>query len=205
MARTLFCYLLLTFTSLSLTFGADTSKGDTTLSGSHDQPLVDFINVEIGSFFAGSEHQGGWGTPLDFHISYGTHIFNEVSLLGNVDYYQYRLARGGDMSGLWSPGSGKRQDVALYASISFSQIFVAGLGAYYTKSDSVYLVDPIGSVQMTSSIGGLSEVRFFYIFGVKYDIHIFEGIYLPIGLFVRQSYGDRIAPIFFRTGLEIRL
>ena len=197
--------LLFSLIAFSLTMSAGKSQGDTLSSTPVVQSTASWFNIELGTFFAGSQHQGGWGSPFSIHFSYGADISPNVALFGNVDYYHYQLARGGDMSGLWSPTSGQRQDVAVYASVTVAQILIAGLGVYSTKSDSVYLVDPTGYYMGTSDIGGVSKVRFFYIFGAKYDIHIVGGFYLPVGLFVRQSYGDRVAPIFFRTGLGIRL
>ena len=122
-----------------------------------------------------------------------------------MDYYHYLIGGNtGDFSGLWSPGPGKREDIAIYASFTVKEILVAGVGAYYTKADSVYNVQ-LFFPMVPMPIGGLSTVRFFYIFGAKYDIPILSSIFLPVGLYVPQSYGDRYAPIFFRAGIGIHL
>ena len=195
-------FVFLSVLSLSFALAQERVPDDSTISR---QPVQqqNCINAEFGFFFAGSEHSSGWGTPLELNLSYGTSIAKQIVLLGNLDYYHYQLNGGGDFSTLSSEGLGKRQDIAIYASLSLAEILVVGMGAYYTKSDSVYAVD-MGYYRTPWDGGGLSTVRFFYIIGAKYEIQIVNHLFLPIGLFFRQSYDDRVAPVMFRTGLGVQ-
>jgi hypothetical protein len=164
-----------------------------------------YFNLELGTFFSGSEQDRGWGNPFSANTSFGILVSPMVIVRANIDYYQYFVGGSvGEHSYLWSPGRGRRDDAALYGSVTFAGTLVAGAGAYYTKSDSVYLNYWLAGYKSPSSIGGFEEIRLFFIVGAILDFHLFDHVFLPVGLFIRQSYGDRFGPAFFRSGIQIR-
>ena len=177
-------------------------KGDSTISTFSQTKERSCVTVDVGFSSAGAQSEQGWGTPWSVRAGFGTPISHRTMLFCYVDYYEYH-AGGGDFTVL-SPTSARRMDVAAYASIRFHDVVVMGAGVYYTKSDPVDLVD-MNYYRTLWQNGNLSELRFFYVVGAAYPIHIIDRIFLPVGLFFRQSYGDRFPPIFLRTGVEVQL
>ena len=80
-----------------------------------------------------------------------------------------------------------------------------GAGTYYTKSDAVFFVDEFQNRSPWRD-SGLSEFRVFYTAELKYDITLLHSVFLPVGLFYRNSYDvNNTLPVYLRIGLGMRL
>ena len=159
-----------------------------------NQPNV--ILVDAGFYFAGFDSQQGWGTPYAFRAGFGTPISKLSMLYCFVDYYEYHIAGG------LLPSSAQRHDIATYLSLCVVHKAVIGVGLYYTKPDPVYQYDLGNSTTWES---GRSSIKLFFIMGATYEIKIVDGLFLPVGLYFRSSYHDRVASFIFRTGFGIKL
>jgi hypothetical protein len=104
-----------------------------------------------------------------------------------IDYYDHLAIRGDHMGpASLSPSSPRGSDIALYTGVSLFQVVFVGAGYYYTKSDAVVLVYSGGSSRWQDS--GLSDFRFCYVVGFTYDIQITDALFVPLGLYYRDSY-----------------
>ncbi len=192
---------ILAFASLTDAYGS--TQSDSTQMTTLQERI--YFNLEVGTFFSGSDQDAGWGNPFGAHASVGIPISSQLLASINFDYYQYFLGGAvGEHSYAWSPSRGRRDDFALYTSVSLAGTLIAGVGAYHTKSDSAYLYYWLQNYKTPMAIGGIDAVRFFVIVGAYHEFHLVGGWYLPVGIYVRQSYGDRYGPAFLRSGFQFR-
>ncbi len=157
------------------------------------------ITFDIGLSPPGNDYEAGWGAYPSLRAGYGKILSKDLLVSAYFDYYRYHLSHGYGNSGP-GPASAKRVDYAVYVTVRLGGILVLGSGIYLTKSDSTYVSGPSITTPYPWG-GGVSGVRFFWIFGAEYDFKPVSGIFVPVGLYVRQSYGDKYGPIFLRVGL----
>ena len=194
--------LLVVIPACTFSLQNDVAKTDSAvqLTANDHEPNTFMIDVGFSPNLGGSAI--GWGAPWAVRAGFAIPRPNRTKLVCYFDYYEYKVG-GGDHTHP-SPTSATRRDLAFYPAVIFHDVVVIGAGVYYTKSDPVNLIGMF-SDSNPWSYANLSEIRFFFIVGAKFNIPVATGISLPVGLFYRQSYGDRSAPIFLRTGLELQL
>jgi hypothetical protein len=165
------------------------------------------LSIDLGLPSPGSDEVRGWRSTISWRAGFTREVVAGVfAISGYVDYYGHRAIIGDHLEPLnLSPSYARRTDVAVYATISCIHILEIGAGTYYTKSDAVFFVDRFQNrIRWPNS--GLSEFRVFYTAGLKYDIPLFHSVFLPVGLFYRNTYDvNNSIPIYLRIGLGMRL
>ena len=177
---------------------------DSVQSGPMDTLPSNRLTFDIGLSPPGFDYQSGWSAYPSFRAGFGKSISKDVMVSAYVDYYRYHLKFGNGNSGP-SPASAERTDYAVYAAVRLGGLFLVGSGIYFTKSDSVYVTGLFITNPYPLGSGGISAVRFFWIFGAEYDFHVTREVFVPLGLYVRQSYGEAYGPVFLRAGVGISL
>jgi hypothetical protein len=150
-------------------------------------------------------HSGlGWGPHFAVRAGYGYNISSSFALVAHLEYYQFSLVPGGGFTGL-IPTDTKRHDVALYAGWLMAGFLEVGLGAYYSQSEKIQM---IGLFQQPEpwSPSGSSSIRLFVTGGIQYEIHIVDGLYIPVGLYKRTTApgDDMDGYILLRLGVEFK-
>ncbi len=164
----------------------------------------DRFTLDVGLSPPGYDYQAGWKAFPSTRVGLGTNLTNDAVLYGYFDYYTYHLSFGYGNSGL-GPATARRKDYAIYATVHLGGVLVLGSGAYYTTSDAVYWNGPLLASPIPWSGGAISSLRFFYIFGAAHDFRVADWFFVPVGIYVRSSYGDNYGPVFLRLGIGMNL
>lgn len=163
------------------------------------------INFDAGYYPLRSDFSGGWEPLYSLRLGVGKFFDEGISLHLFVDYYYHKLGFSGGMSG-FSPQSAKRHDIALYGIFTLFNFLDAGIGTYYSKSDDVTIVYPANTFPPEPwKFGGVSKFDFFFTLGAKYEIPLGNELYLPVGIYFRDSgYGSSLTPWLLRAGVAKR-
>jgi hypothetical protein len=181
--------LLLLFSLITLlTNGASArTRFEDSLKDSRPSTAQNAITFDVGFSSPGSDAAGRWRQKLALRAGIRRMLTKTLTAAVYFDYYDHIAIQGDHLAPeRLSPPSPRRSDIALYAGLSLFRVVFVGAGSYYTKSDAAVFLSPGGSSPYPDS--GLSEFRFFYIVGLTYDIRITDALFLPVGLYYRNSY-----------------
>jgi hypothetical protein len=181
------------------------TRFEDSLKESRPRTAQNAITFDVGFASGGSDAAGGWRQKLALRAGIRRILTKSLTATVYLDYYDHIAILGDHLEPVWlSPPSPRRSDIAFYGGLSLFQIIFLGAGSYYTKSDAVVFLFEHGSSHYPDS--GLSEFRFFYIVGLTYDIHICDALFLPLGLYYRNSYttNNTFGPVNLKIGVGTR-
>lgn len=142
------------------------------------------VLIDAGADPIGAGLSTGWDYRYSMRIGVGdVAIRGDVHLRGFIEYQDYvidnEFAVG--VTYVREGTSVTRRDLAVYATAEYSY-FAIGLGIAYIKSDNVTITD--GSTYNERwEHGGLSRVSLYFVAGLKTEISLGGGFFLPVGLY----------------------
>jgi hypothetical protein len=174
---------------------------DSTQTTSGSTLHQDRITLDLGVFLLGVYTGDGWEPQNALRAGFGKEIRPGLILNGHLEYYEFNIEKYGDHTQL-VPKSAKRHDIAAYAGILFFETVEIGIGGYYTKSDPVTMIELLGNEAPWGG-GGQSGFRTLVSFGIQHEFDIVHGVFLPVGLYLRNvDYGNGLP--FLRLGLGMK-
>jgi hypothetical protein len=163
------------------------------------------LELNVGLYLPGVTGDG-WEPQYAFRTAYGREISTNLIVFANLQYYLFNIEQQATEFTDLQPRNAKRHDVAIYASLVAFRIFDLGLGGYYTTSDRVLAIGQYGTGGVWGSTGR-STMRFFLSVGIQYEFHIAHELYMPVGLFYRNTkYGTdgSSQPLSLKIGLGLK-
>ncbi|MDE3059329.1 MAG: hypothetical protein KGJ59_15375, partial [Bacteroidota bacterium] len=129
--------------------------------------------------------------------------FNRIGKVSNIfqfyGFFEFTNYQFDQADNLYPPfeKSDKRYDVAFYGMVFAFPFLSLGIGAHYTHEDNLIIYD---FDKIISQSGPRSYFGLYYQIGVGYQIKIFDGFSLPVGLYYRRAGSKR----FFYPGANAR-
>jgi hypothetical protein len=198
--------MLIALQSIAYTANLGFRNKDSLSSDSAQQSKNMRITLDL-ALMRGPIEGDNWHPRIGIRAGFGTSIARDITFCGHLEFFEFDLAPSGGPSYL-SPKSAKRKDLAIYGGVLVYRIIEAGCGTYYTASEKVDVVypAPLGMPSFSWTPSGWSGFRFFWTIGLRYEVRLTEGLFMPVGLSYRDpGYGSGAIPIFLRVGIGLKL
>ena len=150
--------------------------------------------------FGSHTHAGGFGPTSSIRFGLGKG-FGRIQFYGFVELTDYTFDPPAATS--YYALSGKRRDIALYASGIAFDLFFVGAGIYNTHQDNIVTHYRDGQGTIAGESGVKSHYAFYYLLALQYQVELSTHLAVPIGLYYRDQ--ENPSSTFFGYQASLRI
>jgi hypothetical protein len=165
------------------------------------------VHLYPGSSFNDSFGLADWKPGYSVRVGIGTDLHRFLSAEAFLEYRHYlSTTHYGDMFPWIFVRSFTRTEFALYASLTAFGFLQAGVGAIEQSHEEIVYYETTYDHTLSDSPKrqpAASRVKLFSLVGLKYDISLGAGYYIPIGVYIDMFLANYVVPpLTLRFGIS---
>jgi hypothetical protein len=177
------------------------------LSGNWRLDIEGGVHLYPGSSFNDSFGLADWKPGYSVRVGIGTDLHHSLSAEAFLEYRHYlSTTHYGDMFPWVFARSFARREFALYASLTAFGFLQAGIGVIEQSHEEIVYYETTYEHKRSDSPQtqpAASRVKLFSLVGLKYDISLGAGYYIPIGVYIDMFLQNSVVPpLTLRFGIS---